>query len=253
MRTYGPKRVILERVNREGRVAPVEMNLMSLSEASLNKMMDHGKTGMVIISANRSAIESTNPEQDLTSEFENSLEPMGGVQGVDSDAMYDEMQKWLKWRNAHADKELKNDIHTAGFSYTPVFGGYHGSDDVVDSYEPSYVVYCYDRQGKPLNFQDLEDFAIEMCRKYKQDSVYVQRPGQPPVYLDADGNQVNTTSTNDFKFNRDDEEFFTTTSRDKSHPQRFTADIVFESMYIPLRPASYNESMRRIKSGEYIL
>ena len=31
------------------------------------------------------------------------------------------------------------------------------------------------------------------------------------------------------------------------------ADIVFENMCIPLRPASYNENMRRRKSGEYIL
>ena len=32
-----------------------------------------------------------------------------------------------------------------------------------------------------------------------------------------------------------------------------TADIVFENMYIPIRPGDYNENMRRRKSGEYIL
>ena len=74
-----------------------------------------------------------------------------------------------------------------------------------------------------------------------------------PKYLDGDGNQVNMFSSNDFKFNRDQEQFFTTAKRDKTNPQRFTADVVFENMYIPLRPASYNENMRRRKSGEYIL
>lgn len=253
MKTYGPRKIILETLDKSGNVINKEWNLMPLSEASLNKMMEHGKTGMVIISANRSEIESSNPELDLTDEFEKSLEKKGGVQGIDSDAMYDEMKNWLKQRNARADNELKKDIRDAGFSYTPVFGGYHGRDAVVDSYEPSYVVYSYNRDGGLIKFDYLEQFAIDMCRKYKQDSVYVQRPGDPPVYLDADGNQVNSTSSDNFKFNRDDEEFFTTTSRDKSHPQRFTADIVFESMYINLRPASYNENMRRIKSGEYIL
>ena len=68
-----------------------------------------------------------------------------------------------------------------------------------------------------------------------------------------DGNQMNSSSSDEFKFNRDQEEYFTTKSRDKSNPQRFTADIVFENLYIPLRPGDYNERLRRIKSGEYIL
>ena len=253
MKTYGPKKIIVECCDWAGRYVEQERNVMPLSEASLNKMMQHGENGLVIISANRSEIESTNPEHDLTDEVEASLEGKGGPQAIDSDAMYDEMRAWLRHRNAHADNRLRNDIRHAGFSYTPVYGGYHGTDGVVDSYEPSYVVYCYDRKGNERDFQDLERFALDMCRKYKQDSVYVQRPGEPPVFLDADGNQLNASSSKDFKFNRDDEEFYTTTARDKTSPQRFTADIVFESMYIPLRPASYNENMRRVKSGEYIL
>lgn len=253
MKTYGPKKVILEFIDKKGELVRKPWNLMPLSESSLNRMMEHGKTGMAIISANRSAIESSDPELDLTSEFEASLEEKGGVEGIDSDAMYDEMEDWLRKRNARADRDLRKDIRAAGFSYTPVFGGYHGQDDTVSSYEPSYVVYCYSDKGEPVDFKKLEDFAIEMCGKYGQESVYIQRPGEPPVYIDRNGDQINTSSTNNFKFNRDDEQFYTTTSRDKSHPQRFTADIVFESMYIQLRPASINESIRRVSSGEYIL
>ena len=254
IRNYGPKRITLTEVKRGTReVVNQEHNVMPLSEASLNQMMEHGKTGMVIISANRSEIQSDNPRLDLTADFEKSLEKKGGIQSIDSDAMYDEMKDWLRRRNAFADKHLKKDINSAGFSYTPVFGGYHGSDGVVDSYEPSYVVYCYDRKGQQRDFQELKDFALQMCAKYSQDSVYVQAPGEPPVYLDAEGNQTNSTSSDNFKFNRDDQEFFTTTSRDKSHPQRFTGDIQFNEMYIPLRPADLNEKQRRLKSGEYIL
>lgn len=244
MRTYGPKRIL---VNEQAK------NVMPLSESSLNRMMDHGKTGMIIISSQVSSVEREDPRLDLTAEFEKSLEKRGGPRAIDSDAMYDEMRDWLRRRNKAADNALRRDIQAAGFSYTPVFGGYRMKETGEESHEPSYVVYCYDRNGKQLDFQDLLQFGLKMCLKYSQESVYVQAPGKPPVYLDYNGNQVSSTSSDNFKFNRDREEFFTTTSRDKSSPQRFTADIVFESMYIPIRPGDYNENMRRLKSGEYIL
>ena len=244
MRTYGPKRIL---VNEQ------ERNVMPLSESSLNQMMDHGKTGMIIISSQVSSIEREDPKLDLTAEFEKSLERKGGVQGIDSDAMYAEKQDWLRRRNKAADKHLRDDIKAAGFSYTPVFGGYRMQETGEESHEPSYVVYCYDRNGQPCDFEELKRFGLKMCLKYSQESIYVQAPGKPPVYLDYNGNQVNSASSNDFKYNREGEEYFTTTSRDKSHPQRFTADIVFENMYIPIRPGDYNENMRRRKSGEYIL
>lgn len=254
MRTYGPKLIVKEWRDRNGNVKHEEHNVMPLSESSLNQMMDHGKTGMVIISANRSAIDSENPKLSLRPDFEKYLESIGGYDVIDSDALYNEEQNWLKRRNSKADKVLKRDIIDAGYSYSPVYGGYHGQDSVQDSYEPSYVVYNYKRgDNNPGDFYELEQFAITMCKKFKQDSVYVQEPNSSPKYLDGDGNQVNMFSSNDFKFNRDDEEFYTTVKRDKSNPQRFTADIVFENMYIPVRPADYNENMRRRKSGEYIL
>ena len=254
MRTYGPKLIVNEWRDRNGEMKREEHNVMPLSESSLNQMMDHGKTGMAIISANRSAIDSENPKLSLRPEFEKYLESIGGYDAIDSDALYDEEQNWLKRRNAKADKVLKRDIIDAGYSYSPVYGGYHGKDSVQDTYEPSYVVYNYKRgDDNPGDFYELEQFAIKMCNKFKQESVYVQEPGSSPKYLDGDGNQVNMFSSNDFKFNRDDEEFYTTTSRDKTNPQRFTADIVFENMYIPIRPGDYNENMRRRKSGEFIL
>lgn len=253
MKAYGPKRIVLEEMNRKGEFVRQEHNVMPLSESSLNQMMDHGKTGMIIISGNRSAIDSDNPKQSLRPAFDKYINKMGGYEAIDSDALYNEEQNWLRRRNAAADKQLLQDIKNAGYTYTPVYGGYHGSDDVQDSYEPSYVVYNYKRSNEPADFQELEALALKLCSKYHQDSVYVQRPNQPPVYLDSDGNQVNSSSSDNFKFNRDKEQFYTTNKRDKSNPQRFTSDIVFENLYIPLRPASYNENMRRLKSGEYIL
>ena len=65
MRTYGPKKII---VNEQVK------NVMPLSESSLNQMMDHGKTGMIIISSQVSSIEREDPNLDLTAQFEKSLE-----------------------------------------------------------------------------------------------------------------------------------------------------------------------------------
>lgn len=255
IRNYGPKRIVVEEYDRAGNFVRQEHNVMPLSESSLNQMLEHGKTGMVIISANRSEIDDDNPALSLRLDFEKYVgEKYGDLSAIDSDQLYDIEQEWLRKRNAKADKELRQDIKTAGYSFTPVYGGYHGKNDVKDTYEPSFVVYNYRRgEDNPGDFYELERFAIEMCRKYKQESVYVQEPNSSPKYLDADGNQVNMFSSNDFRLNRDQEQFYTTTKRDKSNPQRFTADIVFESMYIPLRPGTYNEKMRRLKSGEYIL
>ena len=245
MREYGPKRIV---------VNESQKNVMPLSESSLNKMMDHGKTGMVIISSQVSQIDRTDPNLSLRPAFERDMKKKwGGMETIDSDALYDEEQAWLRKRNAAAEKELHQDIQKAGFSYTPVYGGYRMKETGEESHEPSYVVYAYTRSGEPVDFKYLEKFALGMCKKYKQESVYVQAPGDPPQYLDYNGNQVNSSSSDNFKYNREDQEFFTTTKRDKAGKQRFTADIVFENMYIQLRPGDYNERMRRWSSGEYIL
>lgn len=253
---FGPKKITLNEVTRDRKnVVRMEYNVMPISEASINRMLDHGKDGMIIISANRSEIDSSNPELSLRKEFEHYLNTKyDSPDIVDSDALYDIEREWLRNRNARADRELKDDIQKMGYSYTPVYGGYHGQDDVSDSFEPSYVVYNYKRDSKePGDFQELKKFAIMACNKFKQDSVYVQEPGEAPNFLDGHGNKVNSSSSLNFKINDRNQEFFTTNKRKKTAPQRFTSDIVFENCYIPLRPADYNEKRRRLGIGEYIL
>lgn len=250
---YGPKKITLNEINRDGMLTAVERYVIPLSETSLNRLRMHGENGMVIVSACRSEVDSSNPELSLRDEFEKDAEFVGGLKSIDSDALYDFEHEWLKKRNARKDKELLDDIRKSGYSYTPVFGGYKGTDDVQSSYEPSYVVYNYKRGGEPGDFEELLQYALEWCGKYRQDSVFVQRPGEAPVYLNRHGEQVNSTSTKNTKYNRYGEMFFTTTSRDKTNPQQFTSDIQFENRYIPLRPACYTEKMRRTKQGEYIL
>lgn len=226
------------------------LGIRRIDEGGLNRLKHHGRHGMVVLSANRSSIASDNPENDLSAEYEKFLR---GSNGMETDSE-ETREMWLSRRNAEADKELLADIKKAKFAFTKAFGGYHGTDDVVDSYEPSYIVYNHaaSHSNDYGNWDKLKLFAIAMCGKYKQDSVYVQAPGEPPVYLDRHGNQVSKSSTDNFKYNRDNETFYTTLKRDKTSPQRFTADIQFESIYHTV-PSSYNERVKRTYLGEVFL
>lgn len=236
--------IINEEVDRV--FAAFKLGLHPITEANLNRIKKHGENGMVIISANRSDIHSDNPNCDLTSQYEKWLSENGETHS-ETIANY-----WLKMRNNAAQKALLDDIKKTGLSYTPVYGGYHGTDGVSDSYEPSFIVYTKDKRGEDVPFEWLYNKALRWCGEFNQDSVYVQPPGEAPVYLDKNGNQSNSDSTKDFKYNRDEEEYYTTTKRKTTRPQRFTADIRFESYYRK-GVSSYVERMRRSQSGEFFL
>lgn len=219
-----------------------------ISEIGVNRLLSHGDNGMIIISANRSEIASDNKNNDLTPEYEKFLKNTN----VEDDE--ETRQMWLNDRNKRADNELKEFLRReTPYAYTATYGGYHGGDGVTDVYEPSYVVYNYDRQGNPLDFDDLRNLAIELCGRLNQDSVYVKAPNEPPVYLDANGKQVNSSSSNDVKINRDNEMFYTTNKRDKNNAHKFTSDIRFESLLLPIGPGSLTELRKRLSNGEYLL
>lgn len=238
------KTIINEEVDKV--LAAFRRGLHPISEANLNRIIQHGKSGMIVISANRSDVHSDNPNCDLTPEYEEWLNNNGAEHSEET------AERWLKMRNNDAQKALLNNIKDSGLSYTPVYGGYHGEDGVVDLYEPSFIVYSKDKTGEDVPFEYVYNKALQWCDEFSQESVYVQAPGEAPVYLDKDGNQSNSSSSKNFKYNRGDEMFYTTTKRKSSNPKRFTADIQFESYYRK-GVSSYTERMRRSQSGEFFL
>ena len=222
-----------------------------INEVSINRILSHGAEGFVILSANRSAIYSENENCDLSEEYEYWLRKEMMQDDEQSQALF------LKNRNKQADTDLMHDIQSRRYSYTPIFDGYHGTDAVVDDFEPSYIVYNHYRGGSlnKGNFEDLRDFAIDLCKKYKQDSVYIQAPNEAPIYVDCNGNQVNSSSTKNFKIDRD-EMFYSTNKRDKSNPRKFTADIQCDEsvnearLYCYKDAPDFNTRVRRIQLGE---
>ncbi|MCD8206443.1 MAG: hypothetical protein LUD72_00745 [Bacteroidales bacterium] len=186
---------------------------------------------MIIISANKSQIFSEDPRIDLTAECKKALNiPDKDASGNPIPIPKDMGLKWLEERNRIADRALLDNVERTGYSYQQSYGGYHSqTDNVTDSYEPTYIVYAFYRDGSPVKWEDLYRFALDMCRKYKQDSVYIQAPGEAPNHVDMDGNIVNSSSTKNFKVNRDQETYYTTNKKKRRGiPQRFTADIRYD-------------------------
>lgn len=186
-----------------------------LSEATINRIIDkHGKNGFIIVSANRS-------DEDRDTNKNNTL-------------------------------SLINDIKNSGYSYFPVYGGYKGTDGVVDEYEPSFFVANYDRNGNVGDFDKLKSLAAEWCGKYNQDSVLVKSPNDPPIYIDRMGNKVSANSSNNVSINNPNKEFFTALYKKPQGTNRFTYDINFECYCNP-NPCTLNEYMRRKSSGELLI
>ena len=187
-------------------------------------MKKHGDNGFVIISANRS---------DMDDE-----------------------------RNTKATQELIRDIKRSGFSYLPTYGGYRGSDDVVDSFEPNFTVFNYDINGNPTNFDDLHKFAIDMCGKYEQDSVYINEPGKAPEYQNKDGEKVSERSSRNYVKNNFKKEYFTSFSspeeigkHGKTQPigRCFTSDISFDESKIYVNPMPSSNIVRMRRKGEVMI
>lgn len=217
-----------------------------LLEKNLNRMIRHlEEDGAIIISAQRDKVDNSIIEY---------YERWKKLNNIKKDVPQYK-KEFLKWFNTKQTKSLINDLRESGYSYVPVYGGYHDKNDrtsLTDSYEVSFVVYNIRRDRKNVDFEYLFDFAIELCDKYMQDSVYVQAPGEAPNYYDCNGNIVNSKSSRKIITNDSEQEFFTAL-RPHRKAQRFTSDISFESVYINPKPSSIFNRMVRVSKGELLL
>lgn len=145
-----------------------------IEKVTLDRILQkHGSNGMINISANRS---------DKPKEY-----------------------------NDQKTSSLIQDIKDSGFSYLPTYGGYRDKEKgIEDDYEPSFVVFNYDaKTGKPRDFQELYRHAVEWCAKYEQHSVLIKAPNKAPIYVNGNGEKVNSTESNTYWKNDPKQEFFT--------------------------------------------
>ena len=273
-----------------------------LTEAGINRIMKHAnEEGMVIISTARSIVVPFNDDNGYDFDSWQSLFPdyvkfchdkglpiceermsdntdLKTIEDTIIDKGYslneESSRKFLEQRNKECDKDLYSYLRSRDnpYNFTATYGGFKGQNGEISDYEPSFIIYNNLNRSKTDRFgnegwEDLYKRALLMCKEYKQDAVYVQAPGKNPIYVDKDGNKVNTSEGPDFSFNSNDA-FFTTTKRKKSSvgkvdnpsrrgvdPHTFTADIGFEELaeHMSIRskmPGGFWEKMKTHILGE---
>jgi hypothetical protein len=206
--------------------------LVSINETNAKRMLDrHTAGGYVIISPCRGYAE------------------FGLTPGVDKEAL-------AKINNERV-KELYQEILNSGFSFTPCYGGFIenlGSEDEENVYEKSFIIYPQKRDGKDVDFEALRAFAIEMGRKFNQDSVLITEPGKNPKYITQSGD-VDMEFENEPTFNDLTSEYFTDLHKNthksglNGKPTRFS----FNEVYINPAPQGLSEANVRKSRGEVFI
>lgn len=146
-------------------------------------------------------------------------------------------------------KEFVDILKQTDFSYTPVYGGFienKGKENEENAYKRSFVVYNHHKDGSVGDFGELRQFALDMARKYNQDSVLIQEPNGKPQYVKQNG-EVDFGFDGDIAFNDLSQEYFT--DLHKNSPTRFS----FLESYINPAPQCYGERVSRARNGEIFL
>lgn len=168
----------------------------------------HGKYGFAMISANRS---------DMSVEY-----------------------------NEEKTKELISDLKASGFRYMPIYCGYKGDDNVVDNYEPSFMVFPYKINDGKQYPEELKEFIIDLCGKYKQNSILLVEPEGIPNYFDMNGNKINKSSTRNLSIDDALQTYFTSFKTPEENEKEFN------EYFCNPAPCTLNERMCRDLSGELL-
>lgn len=156
-----------------------------LTEISIERMKQ--KNEMFVISGCRNRLVTRNKGQSLRDEF---LAWKSAKRGTT-------IEEFLKeYNNAH-DAELKKELDKLGCSYKKSYGGYtYGAreNDPNDlnrniATEKSYIVFADKKDGSKMTSEELFNLAVSLCKKYKQESVYIKIDGKNPAWYGPDGKE----------------------------------------------------------------
>lgn len=114
------------------------------------------------------------------------------VNGLDKDLSIPSNHYWQK-SNRTKSSDLGKDIEKAGYWYTQTMGGYpeenpNGSLENVK--ERSYFVVNKNMDDDKAR-ETFENFMFDMCKKYGQDSIYMNTKNYPSGLYDKDRKLVN--------------------------------------------------------------
>ena len=129
--------------------------------------------------------------------------------------------------NKMATSALLDAIKASGFSYVPVYGGYHEMSSGKESTETSFIVFNMIpsedtpgyKPGDEGSMKELIDLGVDWCSEdwvgdetVPQDSVLVQCPNEAPYYVNSTGDKITddwATFDKDATINDMAKEFYT--------------------------------------------
>lgn len=161
--------------------------------------------------------------------------------------------------NDERTKEMYAMIIASEFRFIPAFGGFIETDEKTGEKrnnveEKIAIILCYDKEGKEIPFQRLQDFAIRLGNKFEQESVLIKAPQENPKYIvtTAGKNQkvgdVDMEFTGEVRLNDLTQDYFTNmmSKRGNVGKNRFT----FTEQYITPTFSTRNEGHIRHLKGE---
>ena len=133
--------------------------------------------------------------------------------------------EFTKEENEKRTNQLKEILQKSSFSFKKVLGGFietkeDGSKKEVK--EKSFIIYNYDKNGNVAEKDKLFKFALQICKKFNQDSILYSEKGDKPRYYTQQGKVDSSFSNAGFTFNDKKQQYFTDFSKNK----RFTLNWV---------------------------
>lgn len=133
--------------------------------------------------------------------------------------------EFTKEENEKRTNQLKEILQKSSFSFKKVLGGFietkeDGSKKEVK--EKSFIIYNYDKNGNVAEKDKLFKFALQICKKFNQNSILYSEKGDKPRYYTQQGKVDSSFSNAGFTFNDKKQQYFTDFSKNK----RFTLNWV---------------------------
>ena len=217
--------------------------LLPLTEANIRRIAKgHDKDGFAILSASR----------------ENNRHVSNNV---DSPERGNPNEK-----NDVQTKLLKKLIHSKGYTYIPIYGGYHEEGTDQSQLEKSFIIYPYKRNDKLVPWEQFEEDVYDIANNrvggFDQDSILFKKPGSSAMYKDPRTREDAFEVGDNVEYNDTDQTYFSAIKKWKDmsmnrknknfnvgKPQRFS----FTEAYIEPQPTTINGGHVRSLSGELVV
>ena len=233
----------------------INNNLIVLKEKSLNRLVnDHHITGYVIMSACSELIRNNGNN---VVRLEN-----GELKDIETNEIISE-DELLKGQKLSAENNKRNKnlisklIEEKHYSFLPVLGGYRYLGTGNELYEKSIVIFPFDRNGNPVDINEVVRFCKEQAKIYNQEAILINIPNHKPYYWNYKTNEIdNAFSDNVVDWNINDltKAFFTALKQYDTKkytnyvgsPQRYTMTEV----YLTSQPQTIMMAHSRSCTGE---